>query len=98
MAQITEVLRAHGKTQDLFNHGREVGQRTNGSQRWSIAGACQTPRGSQSKGVRHRLEGHAALVQLGREAAVRPADGAARARSGTGGIEKLPDIVALLLE
>ncbi len=98
MTQIAEVLRTNRKTHDLFNHGREVGQRANDAEGWSIGGACQTPRGGQSKRVLHRLERHAALVQLGREQTVRTTNGAAGARSGAVNFEKPADVVTLFHE
>ena len=52
----------------------------------------------QSQRVLNRLDGHAALVQLGREQTIRTTDGAARAGSGTVGFQKPVDIVALLHE
>lgn len=95
---MAKVLGTNLKSQDLFNHGREVGQSANGPQRWSIGGACQPPRGSQSERVLNRLEWHAALVQLGREQTVRTTDGAARTRSGTVSFEKPADVVGLFHE
>ena len=96
LAQMAEVLGTNRKTQDLINHGREVGQGANDGERWSIGGARQTARGGQSQRVLHRLDGHAALVQLGREQTIRTTDSAARAGSGTVGFQKPVDIGALL--
>src|SRR6266851_2511704 len=87
MTQIAEVLRTNRKTHDLFNHGREVGQRANDAEGWSIGGACQTPRGGQSKRVLHR-----------REQTVRTTNGAAGARSGAVNFEKPADVVTLFHE
>src|SRR6267142_1621984 len=98
LAQISEVLRIDRKTRDFINHGQEVSQRANDSERWSIGGTRQTARGGQSQCVLNHLERHATLVQLSGEQTVRTTDGAARARSSTVGIEKPADIDALLHE
>src|SRR5712692_4704706 len=96
VAQVSEVLRTQLETQDLFNDGREVRQRTNDPERLSIGGARQAPRGGESQRVLDRFERHAALVQLGREQTVRAADGAGSARSRTVGFQKPAYIIALL--
>ena len=60
------------------------------------AGLRHTARRGQNQRVLDRLERHAALMQLGREQTVRPAHGAARARSRTVSFEEPPDILVPL--
>jgi len=59
---MAEVFRANLETQDLFDDRREVRQRADRTQRWSIGGARQTPRGGQSQRVLDSFQRHAALV------------------------------------
>ena len=66
LAQISEVLRIDRKTRDFINHGQEVSQRANDSERWSIGGTRQTARGGQrqiGKGL-DRYDESAALREL----------------------------------
>jgi hypothetical protein len=98
VTEVLKVFRADLQLQYFFDHRREVCQRADRSQRRGAGGPYEPPCRSQNEGVLNRFQGHAALVQLGREHPVRTADDAARARSRTVGIQKPAYLVALLHE
>ena len=98
VAEVLKVFLADLQLQYFFDHRREVCQRADRSQRRGAGGPYEPSCRSQYEGVLNRFQGHAALVQLGRQQSVRAADGAARARSHTVGIQKPAHIVALFHE
>ena len=98
VAEVLKVFLADLQLQYFFDHRREVCQRADRSQRRGAGGPYESPCRSQYEGVLNRFQGHAALVQLGRQQSVRSADGAARARSHTIGVQKPAHIVALFHE
>ena len=95
VAEVLKVFLADLQLEYFFDHRREVCQRADCSQRRGAGGPYKPPYRSQNEGVINRCQGHAALVQLGRQHPVRAADGAARTRSRTIGVQKPSHIVAL---
>ena len=96
VAEVLKVFLADLQLEHFFDHGHEVCQRADRSQRRGAGGPDHAPRRSQNECVLHRFEGHAALVKLGREHSIRPTHGAARARSRTVSFEEPPDILVSL--
>src|ERR1019366_10353369 len=88
-AEMVEVLRTSLETKDLFNDGREVGQRANRRQRWCLGGTRQASCSRQSQRVLDRFERYTGLIELRRQRTVRTAYGAAHARSRAVGFQKL---------
>jgi len=95
VAEVLNVFLADLQLQYFFDHRREVCQRADRSQRRSAGGPYEPPCRGQHEGVLNRFQGHTALVQSARQHSIRTADGAARARSHTVGVQKPADIVAL---
>jgi hypothetical protein len=96
VAEVLKVFLSDLQLQDFFDHGREVCQRADRSQRRGAGGPDEAPGRSQYEGVLNCVQRHTALVQLGCQHSIRPADDAASAGSRTIGIQKPADIVALL--
>ena len=96
VAEVLKVFLTDLQLQYFFDHGHEVCQRTDRSQRSGAGGPHEAPCRSQYEGVLNRFNRHAALVQLDRQRSVRAADSAAGAGSRTIGIQKPADIAALV--
>jgi hypothetical protein len=76
-----KVFLADLQLQYFFDHWREVRQRADRAQRCGTGGPYEPPGRGQHESVLDRLQWHAALVQLGRQYPVCPADDATRPRS-----------------
>jgi len=67
LAEVLRVFLADLQLQYFLDHWREVCQRADRSQRRGAGGPYESPCRSQHEGVLNRFQGHAALVQLGRQ-------------------------------
>ena len=94
-AEVLKVFLADLQLQHFFNHGREVCQRADRSQRHGVDGPYEPPCRSQNEGVLDRFQGHAAFVQLGREHSIRAAHNTRSAWRRTIGCQEPPDILVL---
>jgi len=80
VAEMVKVLRADAHVQHFFDHRQEISERTNGAQRRGIGGTHQAAHRRQHEGVFDHTHGHAALLELRGQDAVRTTGHAHRTR------------------
>lgn len=95
MTEIAEVFGIDAKAQDFIDHWKKVRQRANRAQWRGVSGTDESPCHRQDQGIFDRHQRHTALMQLGRQKAIRPPHGPHRSRCLSISVEDSPNILVL---